>query len=82
MPDDETVAGTPPKRGTAAPEAKQWKFEEHTGDALDQLNQQVASLTAWCQFLDDVDWSQVPRKRTSPGGEKKPPPPPPDWPPA
>jgi hypothetical protein len=82
MPDDERGAAKATERGAEAPEVPKWKFETHTGEALDRLNKQIASLTAWCRFLDDIDWTQVPRKRPSPGNEKKPPPPPPVWPPA
>lgn len=81
MPDDERDAGKATERGAEGPPPK-WKFEAQAAEALDRLNRQIASLTAWGLFLDEVDWSKVPMKRSSPGNERKPPPPPPVWPPA
>ena len=70
------------KRRKSRSGAKNWKFRAQGADAHEALDEQIASLTAWCRFLTNIKWADVPQKKGKPGTDKKPPPPPPVWPPA
>jgi len=69
-------------KGRKSSARKKWKFTKQETDASDALDAQIASLTAWCEFLAVIDWSKVPQRGSTPGSDKNPPPPPPPWPPA
>ena len=69
-------------KGRKSSARKKWKFTAEGTAAYGELDAQIASLTAWCEFLSFIDWSKVPQLASTPGTDKKPPPPPPAWPPA